>query len=148
MPRDVLQLPGPLEGVAYDSERRDDSRLIIYGQGTCLFVDLSLDTPDKPNLVSALDCLPQNRSDSSRKKRTSGKKNSVGSSNPNFTIFTQYRSIVNVSISTGSELVCKSANLCDDLLWCYVYAHLFVFWGPLGCLNCSVFLLVQVNPTH
>lgn len=100
IPEDVKSLPGPLEGVAYDDENRD--RVFLYGQGFCLFVDLKLEVPVKPNVVSAMDGI-SNADHSSMKKKKKIKSDKI--QNSNFTLFTQYRSIVSVAIASGSELV-------------------------------------------
>ena len=129
IPEDIKQFPSPIECAAFDSN--DENRFFLYGQGFCLYVDLLLEIPEKPRIIGAISpvtnepsveelqdrIINQHSNGNSSKKKNLKKKlknilkkiESRDSLNKNFTLFTQYRSIVNLSMTCGkgteSELV-------------------------------------------
>ena len=114
IPSSVRDLPGPLEGIAFDAEK--PNRFFLFGQGTGVFIDLTLEVPDRSRMITALELSAGHNEkmeeDIGKRKRSKitkkRKKNTTGKENANFTTFTHYRSIVHMSVLSGSELVRKN----------------------------------------
>ena len=145
IPSGVRDLPSPLEGIAFDAEK--PNMFFLFGQGTGVFLDLTLEVPDRSQMITALELsashngeMEEERGIGERKRNKrmkKRKKNTKGNENANFTTFTQYRSIVHMSVLSGSELVrkknrhplsffhCFSSSLLLSLWMCF--AVLFVF---------------------
>jgi len=94
IPQVVKSLPGPIESLTYDV--RNENILFLYGQGFVVYVDLLLDIPAKPKLLQTASACHRDSSFRSGKSKHP--------QNPNFSICTQYRSIV-YAATLDSELV-------------------------------------------
>lgn len=95
-------LHGTLEGIAFSPDK--NSAILLYGQGFCMYIDLMLDIPLTPKLISAASVNP-NSILNKYKKVSAEKRIKTNNDNSNFTIINKYRSLVHVGFVKNKQLV-------------------------------------------
>jgi len=94
-----------LEGIAFNPD--SNSSFLLYGQGFCTYIDLNLEIPSTPKVISTASVNPNTLANKYKKvnpdKKT--KTNSNDNDNSNFTIISKYRSLVHVGCVKNRQLV-------------------------------------------
>jgi U3 small nucleolar RNA-associated protein 4 len=104
IPSAVRNIPGPIEGVVFDSDK--PSVVIFYGQGFSVFADLNDAIPEIPKRITPM--LNVAGGGLTKKQKKKNRKSSGGvSDSSNFAVVSTYRSLVHVGCTRagGAELV-------------------------------------------
>jgi WD40 repeat protein len=91
----MRRLAGPLEGILFD-ERSEDS-MLVYGQGVCTYVNMSMEVPKRPRHVLPTSSDAFDETEYSTLGRNKKRRKSMDAG-PNFSSTTSYRSIIHLGV--------------------------------------------------
>jgi WD40 repeat protein len=110
IPKYILQMPGSLSGIALNESNHD--KLILYGQGYCVLINLSDKIPTKPRILSQCTTALMQKNMSKKRKatRSEDSTDSVASLaavdvGTNFVVVNIYRNLLHVGCLKNDELV-------------------------------------------
>ena len=113
LPVTLKNTPGPLQGVSFLPDH--SSAMVLYGQGFLVYVDLDYEVPRECRVIGFSTTAGGDSRDFNVRSRTKKRSKNSTPTSSNFTIVQRFRSLVNVSCTSGNKLVSASGSSKYDL---------------------------------